>query len=153
MNSISKRNHAKIIINFSVNFFMVVFKLLSLLRWSNPNVDFVIKSLCVVFFFLHLILHFNLFKESMQCCLKKKADKMLVLKFSITIILVIIWGISIVASFLVLANYSAEGIVTNYVRFHRVFARIALSLSVISIAIIFFNNISKNKKRRYLCEF
>ena len=112
------------LIKISIDILMLVFVILSLLRWSgDPTFHIVVGgSFCLLF-----IVHF-LFNMKMFVSMTKKLGKLkllLKLQYAVDMVLLIIWSIVTVAGVIAAINYlNAGSSVGGIGRFHGIFGRI-----------------------------
>jgi len=127
----SRRN--KIIIDLA----MTVLLVLSFVRWegeSGAAYHFVVGTLCAIFFALHIYIHRKWLRETTKKCLTGKLSKALGRKYGVNVLLLLVWGVSIVTGFAAVAPFFAghnEGIPWGQI--HGITARVGLVLIIIHV--------------------
>ena len=120
-----------------VDILMTIFLILSFIRWdgiSGAAYHIIVGSACTIFFIIHIIIHRKWLKATTKSCLAGNLSKALRWKYIINIILIIIWGISIVTGFFALAPFfsgASESFI--WARLHGVTARVGLVFIIIHI--------------------
>ncbi|MCL2838592.1 MAG: hypothetical protein FWE04_05970 [Oscillospiraceae bacterium] len=119
-----------------VDILMTIFLILSFVRWEDSNFAFhaIVGMGCALFFTAHIFIHRKWLKAVTKSCFAGKLNKNLRRKHIVNIILLVVWGISIVTGFLAIIPFFRE----NYMgfawgRLHGITARIGLALIVIHI--------------------
>jgi len=122
-----------------VDIFMVVFMSLSFVRWDNGNFAFhaIMGCACVVFFTAHVFIHRKWIKavtKSLFAGNLNKSPRGLIGKYIINMLLLAVWGASIITGFIAIVPFFSEasGIFAfAWGRIHGITARIGLALVVI----------------------
>ena len=124
------RKRTKII----VDILMTVFLILSFIRWEASNFAFhaVVGIGCTLFFSLHILIHRKWIKAVTKSCFSGKLSKALRWKYIVNMLLLLVWGVSIVTGFVAIAPFFSAGI-SVWGAIHGVTARIGLALVVIHI--------------------
>ena len=119
-----------------VDILMTIFLILSFVRWEDSNFAFhaIVGIGCALFFTVHIFIHRKWIKAVTKSCFAGKLNKTLRGKYIINIILLAVWGVSIVTGFIAIVPFFRE----NYMgfvwgRLHGITARIGLALIVIHI--------------------
>ncbi|MCL2856589.1 MAG: hypothetical protein FWE19_02535 [Oscillospiraceae bacterium] len=132
MRAIRSSRTAKIV----VDVLMTIFLVLSFIRWEDSNFAFhaVVGSVCTLLFVLHICIHHKWIKAVTKSFLAGNLSPSLRWKYTIDILLLIVWGVAIVTGFLAIGYFSAgiEGMAT-FSRLHGVTSRIGLGLIVVHI--------------------
>jgi len=121
----------KILVDIS----MVIFIILSFVRWDGMGgaiYHFVVGTGCALFFGLHVFIHRKWIKATTKSCFAGTLNKTLRGKYVVNVLLLSVWGISIVTGFMALGPFLShmEG-VSIIGRLHGITARIGLILVVI----------------------
>ena len=120
-----------------VDIFMAVFLILSFIRWDGVGgaiYHITVGSLCAFFFALHIFIHRKWIKAMTKSCFSGKLNKALRGKYIIDILLLVIWGISIITGFIAIAPFFAETDASfGWGRFHGITARVGFGLVVVHI--------------------
>ena len=116
-----------------VDIFMTVFVILSFVRWGDdPAFHFIVGTACALFFAVHVIIHRKWIKATTKSLFEGKMKKSLMGKYSINMLLLVVWGISIVTGFLAIGSF-VGGVEWMFIfgRIHGITARIGLVLILI----------------------
>ena len=118
----------------TVDILMVVFLALSFVRWEgNPTFHFIVGTGCTLFFALHVCIHQKWLKAVTKSFKAGKAGP-LKGKYIVDILLLAVWGTSIVTGFLAIGYYVYEVAgMSVFGRLHGVTARLGLALVVVHI--------------------
>ena len=122
---------AKIIVDICMTLFLI----LSFVRWQgDPTFHFTIGIACTLFFALHVLIHRKWLRAMTKSYLAKKINQALVGKYRINMLLLAVWGISIVTGFLAIGSF-VGGIEWMFIfsRIHGISARLGLLLVFIHI--------------------
>ena len=113
-----------------VDIFMLVFIILSVVRWDgDPTFHIVVGSGCILFFTVHFLLNI---KPLITMTKKFKKIKIKIkLQFIVDVFLIIVWGTAIITGFIDLPFYIGE--VTGIGKLHGIFARVGCGISVIHL--------------------
>ncbi|MCL2367555.1 MAG: hypothetical protein FWC72_01020 [Oscillospiraceae bacterium] len=127
-----KSKRAKII----VDILMTIFLILSFIRWEDSNFAFhaIVGIGCTLFFSLHIFIHRKWIKAVTKSCFAGKLNKALKWKYIVDMLLLVVWGISIVTGFIAVVPFLGEGAgVSLCARLHGITARIGLGLLLIHV--------------------
>ena len=118
----------------TVDILMVIFLTLSFVRWEDSSFAFhaVVASICTLLFATHIFIHRKWLKAVTLSCFAGKFNKKLKWKYLVDVLLLVFWGVSIIAGFVAIAPFLAEaegGF--GWGRLHGVTARVGLGLIVI----------------------
>ena len=122
-------------IKIIVDICMAVFMTLSFLRWEDSNFVFhaVVGIACTLFFSAHVFLHRKWIKAVTKSCFAGKLSKTLKGKYIVDILLLVVWGISIITGFFAIAPFFNDMGGSGIGRLHGITARIGLGLVVIHV--------------------
>ena len=116
---------------------MTVFLILSFIRWSGTYgaiYHIAVGSACTFFFCVHIFIHRKWIKATTKSCFAGKLNKKLRGKYVINMLLLVIWGVSIITGFFAIAPFFNEISYTSGIgRLHGLTARVGLGLIVIHI--------------------
>jgi len=118
-----------------VDIFMTIFIILSFVRWSGTEgaiYHIAVGSACTLFFAAHIFIHRKWIKAVTKSCFAGKLSKALRGKYIVDILLLVVWGISIITGFLAIAPFFS-GEASAWGRLHGVTARIGLGLVIVHI--------------------
>jgi hypothetical protein len=117
-----------------VDIFMTIFLVFSFIRWDgDPLFHFIMGSLCVLFFIIHVNIHRKWLKAVTISFWKGKLNKTIKGKYIINILLLIVWSIVISTGILAIGPYM-NGIERSvFGRIHGVFARLGLLLVIFHV--------------------
>jgi len=118
-----------------VDILMTIFLALSFVRWEgDPTFHFVVGAGCTLFFALHICIHRKWIKSVTKSCVAGKLNKSLKWKYIVDILLLVVWGASIITGLLAIGHYvgGAESM-SGFGRLHGVTARVGLALVVIHV--------------------
>ena len=118
----------------AVDILMVVFLTLSFVRWDGSSFAFhaVVGIVCALLFATHILIHRKWLKAVTASCFAGKLGKALRWKYLVDVLLLVFWGVSIVAGFVAVVPFLGEaGGGSLWGRLHGVTARIGLGLIVI----------------------
>jgi hypothetical protein len=123
-------------VKIAVDIFMVIFMALSFVRWEDSNFAFhaAVGGACVLFFATHIIIHRKWIKAVTKSCFTGKANKTLLAKYTVDMLLLIVWGVSIITGFIAIAPFFDKadwGFAWG--RFHGITTRVGLGLVVIHV--------------------
>jgi len=120
----------------TVDIFMMLFLILSFVRWEYSNFVFhaVVGTGCALFFILHVCIHWKWLKAVTKSFLDGRLKKLIRWKYAIDILLLVVWGIAIVSGFLAVGYFSfgIEGM-ARFGRFHGITSRVGLGLVIIHV--------------------
>jgi len=121
----------------TVDILMTIFLILSFVRWDGTNgaiYHITVGSACALFFAIHIFIHRKWIKATTKSCFTGKLKKNLRGKYLIDILLLVVWGVSIITGFIAIPPFLSE-IGSNSVlgRVHGITARIGLVLIVIHV--------------------
>ncbi|MCL2406321.1 MAG: hypothetical protein FWC95_00175 [Defluviitaleaceae bacterium] len=125
----SKR--AKIIVDIC----MVIFMVLSFIRWEESNFAFhaIVGIGCMLFFATHVFIHRKWIKAVTKSCFAGKIKKALRGKYIINMLLLLVWGVCITAGFVTIPPFLSDAGSGFWSALHGVTARVGLGLVVIHI--------------------
>jgi len=119
-----------------VDILMTIFLILSFIRWEDSHFAFhaIVGAGCALFFTLHICIHWKWLKAVTRSFLAGKLSKALRGKYTIDMLLLIIWGTAIATGFLAIGYFSfgIEGMAWLS-RLHGVTSRLGLVLVVIHV--------------------
>jgi len=120
-----------------VDIFMTVFLILSFVRWDGVGgaiYHFVVGCLCAFFFSFHVFIHRKWIRATTMSCFTGKLKKALRGKYIINMLLLVVWGISIIAGFFGIAPFFSDmDNISGFGRLHGITARVGLVLLVIHV--------------------
>ena len=119
-----------------VDILMTIFLILSFIRWDGTNgaiYHMVVGSACALFFAVHIFIHRKWIKAVTKSCFTGKLNKALRGKYIIDILLLVVWGVSIITGFFAIAPFFNDMNSSGIGRVHGITARIGLVLIVIHI--------------------
>ena len=114
----------------------MIFLILSFIRWDGTNgaiYHFIVGSACALFFSVHIFIHRKWIKAVTKSCFAGKLNKALKAKYIIDMLLLVVWGISIITGFFAIPPFFNEMGGSGMGRLHGVTARMGLVLIVIHI--------------------
>jgi hypothetical protein len=116
-----------------VDILMMVFIVLSLLRWDgDPTFHIVVGSVCVLLFIVHFLLNLKPFIAMTKKLRKLKLK--IKLQYLIDLILIIVWSSVIITGFVAIPSYIREEAALHGIgRIHGVFARVGCGIVLIHI--------------------
>ena len=114
-----------------VNILMLVFIVLSVVRWDgNATYHIVVGSSCALFFTIHFLLNRKLFIGLTRKFFK--LSKKIKLQYIIDLLLIIVWCITIITGFIAIRFYIGEAETTFKIgRFHGIMARVGCGFAVV----------------------
>ena len=119
----------------TVDISMTVFIILSFIRWDGVGgavYHIIVGTLCSVFFAFHIFIHRKWIKATTKSCFAGKLNKALRGKYIIDILLLVVWGISIITGFIAVFPFFNEVDGSfGWGRLHGITARIGLALIVV----------------------
>ena len=119
-----------------VDILMTIFLALSFVRWGADNAvfHFVVGTACALFFTIHVCIHRKWLVSVTKSCIAGKLNKALKGKYTVDILLLVVWSIAIVTGFLAIGSF-AGGIEWMFVfgRIHGVTSRLGLALVIIHV--------------------
>ena len=118
-----------------VDIFMVVFLILSFVRWDgDPTFHFIVGTVCTLFFAAHVFIHRKWLGATTKASFSKSIKPALVGKFRVNILLLVVWGICIFTGFLAIGPFvfNVEWMFV-FGRVHGITARVGLVLTVVHI--------------------
>jgi len=114
---------------------MTIFLILSFVRWEGTRgavYHFAVGTACAMFFTVHIILHRKWIKAVTKSCVAGKLNKSLRGKYIINMLLLLCWGISILAGFAAIAPFFSQVNSVSWLgRLHGITARVGLALIVV----------------------
>lgn len=119
-----------------VDILMTVFLILSFIRWDGVDgaiYHIVVGSACALFFAVHIFIHRKWIKAVTKSCFAGKLSKTLRGKYIVDILLLVVWGISIITGFFAIAPFFNDMSGSGIGRLHGITARIGLGLVVVHI--------------------
>ncbi|MCL2356192.1 MAG: hypothetical protein FWC70_03385 [Defluviitaleaceae bacterium] len=119
-----------------VDILMTIFLILSFIRWDGTDgavYHIAVGSACALFFAVHIFIHRKWIKAATKSCFAGKLNKTLRGKYIINMLLLVVWGISIITGFFALSPFFNEMSDSGTGRLHGITARIGLGLIVIHI--------------------
>ena len=119
-----------------VDILMTAFLILSFIRWDGTGgaiYHIVVGSACALFFAVHIFIHRKWIKVVTKSCFAGKLNNTLKGKYIIDMLLLVVWGISIITGFFAIAPFFNEMGGSGIGRLHGITARIGLGLIVIHI--------------------
>jgi len=120
-----------------IDIFMTFSLLLSFIRWDGTGgaiYHIIVGSACTLFFSMHIFVHRRWIKATTKSCFAGKLNKALRGKYVINMLLLVVWGVSIITGFIALAPFFGEvesGF--GWGRLHGITARVGLMLIIIHI--------------------
>ena len=120
-----------------VDILMTIFLILSFIRWDGFGgaiYHIVVGIACALFFCLHIFIHRKWIKATTKSCFAGKLGKALRGKYIVDMLLLVIWGVSIVTGFIAVVPFFGEieaGL--GWGRIHGLTARIGLVLIIVHI--------------------
>ena len=120
-----------------VDILMTIFLVLSFIRWDGIGgaiYHILVGSACALFFSLHTYIHRKWIKATTKSYFIGKLSKSLKGKYIVDILLLVVWGISILTGFIAIVPFfnEAEG-GFGWGRFHGITARIGLVFIIIHV--------------------
>ena len=119
-----------------VDILMTIFLILSFIRWDASNFAFhaIVGIGCTLFFSMHIFIHRKWIKAVTKSCFAGKLNKALRGKYIIDMLLLAVWGVSIVTGFLAIVPFLGDaGGISIWGRLHGITARIGLVLVIVHI--------------------
>ena len=120
-----------------VDIFMTIFLILSFIRWDGMGgaiYHIAVGSACALFFAAHIFIHRKWIKAITKSCLQGKLKKELKWKYYVNMLLLVIWGVSIITGFIAIAPFLADGARASvWGHAHGIAARIGLGLIIIHV--------------------
>ena len=120
-----------------VDILMTVFLALSFIRWDGIGgaiYHFIVGISCAFFFSLHVFIHRKWIRATTKSFFAGKLSKVLSGKYIIDMLLLIVWGISIVTGFIAIVPFLSEmESVSGVGRLHGITARIGLVLLIVHV--------------------
>ncbi|MCL2361580.1 MAG: hypothetical protein FWC73_07195 [Defluviitaleaceae bacterium] len=120
-----------------VDIIMTIFLILSFVRWDGTGgaiYHIIVGSACALFFSIHICIHRKWIAATTKSCFAGKLKKAVQGKYIIDIILLVVWGISIITGFIALGpffNEAADDFAWG--RLHGITARVGLVLIIIHV--------------------
>ena len=116
-----------------VDILMLVFIILSVVRWeSDPTFHIIVGSGCTLFFIIHFLVNIKPFKAMTKRFGKLKV--MIKLQYTIDALLIIVWSIAIISGFIAIPYYMEEAETAFKIgRLHGIFARVGCGLAGIHL--------------------
>ena len=117
----------------AVDLLMTIFLVLSFVRWEAGNFAFhaVVGTACALLFCAHILIHRKWLKATTASCFAGKLSNALRWKYFVDILLLVLWGVSIVTGFVAVVPF-LDGVAGSlWGRLHGVTARVGLALIVI----------------------
>jgi len=119
-----------------VDILMTVFLILSFIRWERSNFVFhaIVGTGCTLFFAMHIFIHRKWIKAVTKSCFAGKLNKTLRWKYIIDILLLVVWGVSVVTGFVAIVPFLGEADGSSaWGGLHGLTARIGLVLIVVHV--------------------
>ena len=119
-----------------VDILMTIFLILAFIRWDGVGgaiYHIVVGGVCALVFAAHILIHRKWIKAVTKSCLAGKLTKALRGKYIVDILLLVVWGISIITGFFAIAPFFNELDGSGIGRLHGATARIGLGLIVIHV--------------------
>ncbi|MCL2379160.1 MAG: hypothetical protein FWC77_08575 [Defluviitaleaceae bacterium] len=119
-----------------VDILMMVFLILSFIRWSDVGgaiYHITVGSACALFFVIHIFIHRKWIVAVTKSCFAGKLNKALRWKYIVDMLLLIVWGVSIVTGFLAIAPFFNDMSGSGIGRLHGITARVGLVLIIIHV--------------------
>ena len=133
MKALSKSRNTKIV----VDILMVIFLILSFIRWQGVNgliFHALVGSACIVLFALHFCIHWKWVKSVTRSFFAGKISKKLKWKYPVNMFLLAVWSIAAISGVLAIGYFSAEiESLALFSRLHAVTSRVGLVLIIIHI--------------------
>ena len=134
-------------IKIIVDILMLVFIILSVIRWDgDPTFHIVVGSGCALFFTIHFLLNIKPFtamtKKFGKLNLKMKSQ------YTIDLLLIVVWTVAIITGFIAIPFYLDGETIYRIGRVHGIFARVGCGFSVIHLIQHYKQIISYFKKRK-----
>ena len=121
----------------TVDIFMTIFLVLSFIRWDGMGgaaYHFIVGTACALFFTVHIMIHRKWIKACTKSFFAGKLSKTLKGKYIVDMLLLVVWGISIVTGFIAIPPFLSDTSVASGIgRIHGIAARIGLGLIVIHV--------------------
>ncbi|MCL2365232.1 MAG: hypothetical protein FWC71_11290 [Defluviitaleaceae bacterium] len=119
-----------------VDIFMMVFLILSFVRWDGTGgfiYHAVVGSACALFFGVHVFIHRKWIVSVSKSFFGEKLNRKLREKYVVNMLLLLVWGVSIVTGFLAIAPFFDDVGGAGMGRLHGITARIGLVLIVVHV--------------------
>ena len=119
-----------------VDILMTVFLILSFVRWEGTGgavYHFVVGSACALFFAIHIFIHRKWIVAVTKSCVAGKMKKALLGKYVINMLLLVVWGISIITGFFAIGPFFSGVGGSGIGRLHGIAARVGLVLVIVHI--------------------
>ena len=118
-----------------VDILMVIFLILSFVRWEASNFAFhaIVGIGCTLFFSMHIFIHRKWIKAVTKSCFAGKLNPKLKWQYVIDMLLLGFWGVSIVTGFVAIVPFFSETGGVFWGRLHGVTARVGLVLLVVHV--------------------
>jgi hypothetical protein len=113
---------------------MTIFLVLSFVRWEgDPTFHLVVGTVCAMLFVKHICIHANWLKAVTKSYLAGKIKKAIKWKYTINVLLLAVWGITIITGFLAIIPYVSGAGSSVWGWVHGRFARLGLLLIIIHV--------------------
>ena len=120
-----------------VNILMTIFLVLSFVRWEGRDgaaFHFIVGSACALFFTIHIVIHRKWIAAVTKSCLAGKLKKAHKGKYIVDMLLLVVWGISIITGFIAIPPFLGEAGAMSWLgRVHGITARVGLVLIIVHI--------------------
>jgi len=121
----------------TVDICMTIFLVLSFIRWDGiggATYHFIVGTACTLFFIVHIFIHRKWIKACTKSFFAGKLNKALRGKYIVDMLLLVIWGISIITGYIAIPPFLSDmGVTSGIGRIHGITARIGLGLIIIHV--------------------
>ena len=120
----------------AVDIFMVIFAILSFIRWEGNNgfiFHAIVGSVFTVLIAIHLCLNMKWVTSVTKSIMAKKANKKVKQLYIVDLILIVVWSIAIVTGFLAIPTFFNDIDANTFSRLHGVSSRIGAVVILIHI--------------------
>jgi len=116
---------------------MTIFLILSFIRWEGAGgaiYHIIVGTLCAFFFALHIFIHRKWIKATTKSCITGKLSRALRGKYIVNILLLVVWGISIITGFIAIVPFISDASGGfGLGRLHGITARVGLVFIVVHV--------------------
>jgi len=118
-----------------VNIGMLVFVILSFIRWDgDPTFHIIVGTVCTLFFAFHIAIHRKWLTSITGKVAKRTANAKVTRLYVVDVLLLVTWGVAIITGFLAIPPYLSEIEGMSWLgRIHGVSSRIACIIAVVHI--------------------
>jgi len=115
-----------------VDIFMLVFIILSVVRWDeDPTFHIIAGSGCALVFVIHFLVNIKPFATMTKKC--RKLNAKIKQQYIVDLLLIIVWCVAIITGFIAIPFYLDDETIYRIGRVHGIFARVGCGLVVIHI--------------------